>query len=163
MNPKTNPSQLNVPRAKISSLAPSFKPKGSFRNFRNNNKNSMRGFSLIELMVVIGIVGILVTLAVQALSDSKSSSIESQVRGALKSLNLAQTRAFLIGDPGRPNAVDSAWVNDPESAVQWYVDNGYLNLPEFDQNVLNYIEIRPLTPIEIAANHDPVNIWKRKP
>jgi len=150
MNPKMNHTTINLTNPSGSSLAKS-------------RKKSASGFSLIELLVVIGIIGILVTLVFQALGDSKSSSLEAQIRGSLKSLNQASTRAYLIGDPSMPLAADPVYVNDPELAVQWYIDNGYLNLPDFDENVLNYIEIRPLTAGEILAKHDAVNIWKRKP
>jgi prepilin-type N-terminal cleavage/methylation domain-containing protein len=152
MNPKM--TQLcSIPRS-----PKALKPFSSL-----NKKSSIMGFTLIELLVVIGILGIIVIMVVQAISDSKSTSTESQIRGSLRSLNTAQTRAVLVGDLGRPNAVDSVWVNTPENAVQWYIDNGYVTLPEFDENVLNYIEIRPLTPAEMSAGLDPVNIWKRKP
>jgi prepilin-type N-terminal cleavage/methylation domain-containing protein len=150
MNPQMNHTNTSL----------TIPPRSSFYKHR---KKSALGFSLIELLVVVGILGILVTLVLQALGDSKSSSIEAQIRGSLKGLNQAHTRAYLIGDPGIPLATDPTYVNDPELAVQWYIDNGYLNLPDFDENVLNYIEIRPLTVGEIAAKHDPINIWKRKP
>ncbi len=128
-----------------------------------SHKKSTQGFSLIELLVVIGIIGILVIMVIQAIADSKSTSLEQQIRGSLKSLNQAQTRAVLIGDDNRPNAVDSVWRDNPEDAVQWYIDNGYITLPEFNEDVLNYIEIRPLTTAEVAAGADGWSIWKRKP
>ena len=101
-------------------------------------------------------------MVVQALSDAKSTSIDAQVRGSLRSLNQAQTRAFLIGQAGMPTAGNPMWANNPESAVQWYLDNGYLTLNDFDPKLLDYIEIRPLTGAEQDAGFDAVQIWKRK-
>lgn len=152
--------KMNQPKS------PTFLAKPAKVNLSCKSKpfsKSIRGFTLIELLVVIGIIGILVIMVVQALSDSKSTSIEAQVRASLKSLNQAQTRAVLIGDDNRPNAADSVWVDNPENAVQWYIDEGYIVLPNFDENILNYIEIRPLTLAEQAAEFDGSSIWKRKP
>lgn len=125
---------------------------------RGKNRKSINAFTLIELLVVIGILGILAILVVQTYSDAKSTSVDAQVRASLTSLNQASYRANIVGDGGRP---DITWTNvsptpnNPGAAVQWYIDNGYLSLAEFDPTILNYIEI--------GAGSDGPNIWKRKP
>lgn len=135
----------------------------TFSRFLKHKKKSIKAFTLIELLVVIGVLGILTILVVQSLGDAKTTSVDAQVKASLRSLNQAHARAFLVGDSGIPNAVDPVWVGNPENAVNWYISNGYLILSDFDENVLNYIEIRPNNSAEFIAGFDPVNIWKRKP
>jgi len=125
------------------------------------NSKGMGGFTLIEMLIVVGIIGLLTILVVQALSDSKATSLDTQVRSNLKSLNQAHMRAYLMGDPFKPNATDPQWVDHPEDAVQWYIDNNYLRLPEFNPAILDKIELRPLTLQQVADQADPY-IWQRR-
>lgn len=87
------------------------------------SETKKRAFSLIEILIVIAIVGIILSIAVPAMNNSRTESIQTAASANAKSLNDARTRAILKGDT---NSVLSG--NDAVAAAQYLIDQGYLRV-----------------------------------
>lgn len=87
------------------------------------HKSKKKAFSLIEIIITVAIIGIILAIAVPAMNNSRTESLQTAASANAKSLNEAKIRATLQGDT---NSVLTG--NDAAAAAQYLIDQGYLRV-----------------------------------
>lgn len=61
------------------------------------------GFTLLEMLMVVAILGIIVSIAIAAVNTAKTDSQATKEKALLASIELAKTRAVLVGNVNTGN------------------------------------------------------------
>lgn len=85
---------------------------------------SSRGFTLVEIVFVVLMLGLVMSYSCIEMQRARQDALEMLATANVQTLNQASERARLRGDVG-----SGTYGSDPDAAMTWYVQRGYIRQP----------------------------------